>query len=255
MTRQQRRAAERQALKAQFRAAKAASQFTPDAASIQSEPVSLEPSPACIHPDIEIAPPNATYFHCVPGRWSVAVIPPEEDAPKPADPPIPAYNYTAETFKVLACESQADYDEALATLLKEEAPQTTVERLLVCSMAQHRWLMDRALRLQEECLSYRSGHLREEIMTTDFAIYLRYFSLNEKAFYRCVNQLAKLRKERESNKIGFESQKRKNEPQPPKEKSYKSAPETPEFLSKPEIVVPELTQTAPGGLPPDEKAA
>ena len=95
MTRQQRRAAERQALKAQFRAAKAASQFTPDAASIQSEPVSLEPSPACIHPDIEIAPPNATYFHCVPGRWSVAVIPPEEDALRHAVERYPALVSTA----------------------------------------------------------------------------------------------------------------------------------------------------------------
>ncbi len=44
-------------------------------------------------------------------------------------------NYNAETFRVLACESQADYDALLDKLIKEQRPAEHVETLLVTSMA------------------------------------------------------------------------------------------------------------------------
>ncbi len=44
-------------------------------------------------------------------------------------------NYNPETFRVLACESQADYDAPLEKLMKEQRPAEHVETLLVTSMA------------------------------------------------------------------------------------------------------------------------
>ncbi len=44
-------------------------------------------------------------------------------------------NYNPETFRVLACESQADYDALLEKLMKEQRPAEHVETLLVNSMA------------------------------------------------------------------------------------------------------------------------
>jgi hypothetical protein len=49
-------------------------------------------------------------------------------------------NYNPDTFRVLACEDQSQYDGLLKALMDEQTPQDTTETLLVTSMAQHRWL-------------------------------------------------------------------------------------------------------------------
>ena len=44
--------------------------------------------------------------------------------------------------------------------------------------------------------------------TEHFALYLRYQTTHERAFYKALNELQKLRNERRKEQIGFESQKR-----------------------------------------------
>jgi hypothetical protein len=53
-------------------------------------------------------------------------------------------NYNAATFQVLPCENQYDYNNLLKDLQEEHQPETPTEHLLVLSMPQHRWLLDRA---------------------------------------------------------------------------------------------------------------
>ncbi len=117
-------------------------------------------------------------------------------------------NYNAATFRVLPCENQADYDRLLKALQEEHEPDTPTEHLLVLSMAQHRWLLDRATRLQDTCFDFETGELNNE---KRFNLYQRYATTHERAFHKCLNDLLKLRTTMEKSQIGFESQKRKNE--------------------------------------------
>jgi hypothetical protein len=114
-------------------------------------------------------------------------------------------NCSQETFTVLPCENQADYDRLLQTLLDEQKPQNTVEEILVSGLAQHRWLLNRANRLQETCLDPQTGQVTDQKL---FALYLRYATTHERAFHKCLNDLAKLRKDERTAQIGFESNKR-----------------------------------------------
>jgi hypothetical protein len=114
-------------------------------------------------------------------------------------------NCTQETFTVLPCENQAGFDRLLQTLLDEQKPQNTVEEILVSGMAQHRWLLNRANRLQETCLDPQTGQITDQKL---FALYLRYATTHERAFHKCMNDLVKLRKDERTAKIGFESNKR-----------------------------------------------
>ncbi len=79
-------------------------------------------------------------------------------------------NYNPDTFRVLACESQAEHDDLLKTLMEEQNPQDTTEALLVKSMVQHRWLLDRANRLQESCFDQGNGQINDQKL---FSLYLR----------------------------------------------------------------------------------
>ena len=115
-------------------------------------------------------------------------------------------NYNPDTFRVLACEDQAQYNALLKALMEEQNPQDTTETLLVTSMAQHRWLLDRANRLQESCFDQETAQISDQKL---FSLYLRYATTHERAFHKCLNDLLKLRNQKVNQQIGFESEKRK----------------------------------------------
>jgi hypothetical protein len=117
-------------------------------------------------------------------------------------------NYNPDTFRVLTCENQAEYDALLKALMEEQKPQDTTETLLVTSMAQHRWLLDRANRLQESCFDQGTGQIKDQKL---FSLYLRYATTHERAFHKCLNDLLKLRNHKINQQFGFESEKRKSE--------------------------------------------
>jgi hypothetical protein len=117
-------------------------------------------------------------------------------------------NYNPDTFRVLACEDQTQYDALLKALTDEQIPQDTTETLLVTSMAQHRWLLDRANRLQETCFDQETAQITDQKL---FSLYLRYATTHERAFHKCLNDLLKLRNQKINQQFGFESEKRKSE--------------------------------------------
>ncbi len=117
-------------------------------------------------------------------------------------------NYNPDTFRVLACEDQSQYDALLKALMDEQTPQDTTETLLVTSMAQHRWLFDRANRLQESCFDQETAQITDQKL---FSLYLRYSTTHERAFHKCLNDLLKLRNHKINQQNGFESEKRKSE--------------------------------------------
>ncbi len=116
-------------------------------------------------------------------------------------------NYNAATFRVLPCENQADYESLLNELQTEHQPGTPTEELLILSMAQHRWLLDRATRLQETTLNPETGQITD---TKLFSLYLRYATTHERAFHKCLATLLTNRIQKEKSQIGFESQKRQS---------------------------------------------
>ncbi len=108
-------------------------------------------------------------------------------------------------FMTLAWERAEDFEQLVADLRSEHQPSTPTEKLLVDRMAQHYWLMQRALSLQNLCFK---SDLPLCINEKDLALYLRYQTTHERAFHKCLRELAKLRAERRMAEVGFESQKR-----------------------------------------------
>jgi hypothetical protein len=112
----------------------------------------------------------------------------------------------AGTFRMLEDEDQEDFDQLRAGLLAEHQPQTPTEILLVESMAQHYWLMQRAMRLQTLCFDMEASEGAKKL-----ALFLRYQTTHERAFYKSLNTLLKLRAEKRKAEIGFVSQQRQAE--------------------------------------------
>jgi hypothetical protein len=115
-------------------------------------------------------------------------------------------NYNPNTFRVLACEDQSAYDDLLRQLTTEHKPTETTETLLVTSMAQHRWLLDRANRLQQSCFNQQTAEITDPKL---FNLYMRYATTHERAFHKCLTDLLKLRSTRQKTEFGFESEKRR----------------------------------------------
>jgi hypothetical protein len=111
-------------------------------------------------------------------------------------------------FFLLGFESEDQFNAIQDGLNQEHQPQTETERILVRRMADSEWLRLRAIRFQGLCLDHETGYLREE---KHFALYLRYQTTHERAFYKALNELQKLRNEKTKEQIGFESQKRSAE--------------------------------------------
>jgi hypothetical protein len=114
-------------------------------------------------------------------------------------------------FMVLRWEKQEDFDALLESLRNEHAPSTCTETLLVQRMAQHYWLSQRAIHIQELCLNdmYQEATFPNGGDGKSLALYIRYQVTHERAFHKCLNGLLKLRAEKRKTEIGFESQQRK----------------------------------------------
>jgi hypothetical protein len=113
---------------------------------------------------------------------------------------------TGDSFSVLPWENEADYHTLHSALLAQLDPRGPLERLLIEKMAQHQWLAQRALVLQDMCFQQDVPNCDEE---KKLALYLRYQTTHERAYHKYFDQLMKFRSEARKKEIGFESQERK----------------------------------------------
>ena len=109
-------------------------------------------------------------------------------------------------FTVLPWEDQEEFDLLVKRLRADHQPNIAFETDLIEKMAQHFWLAQRAVLLQEICFDRETPHCDCQ---KQLALYLRYQTTHERAFERCVKELRSLRNESRKQKIGFESQKRR----------------------------------------------
>jgi hypothetical protein len=91
---------------------------------------------------------------------------------------------------IIPGEKAEAFDALLADLMADHRPSTVTETLLVRQLAQHYWLLQRALRLQAQALSAPPGDSPH-----DLALLLRYQTVNERAFHKALAALGKLKKE------------------------------------------------------------
>ena len=127
------------------------------------------------------------------------------------------YGLTGSSFSVLPWENEEEYDTLQAALRASLEPRSPFEQILVEKMAQHQWLSQRALVLQEMCF-------QRDIPACDddkkLALYLRYQTTHERAFHKSLDQLLKLRSAARKSEIGFESQKAKEADQARKREAH-----------------------------------
>jgi hypothetical protein len=109
----------------------------------------------------------------------------------------------AGAFNLLAWEDAAEFLGLVDSLTAEHTPETPTETRLVQSIAEHYWLMHRAITLQDRLLE--SPALDHHT----FSLYLRYQTTNERAYFRAMRELQTIRKEKRRLEIGFESQQHK----------------------------------------------
>jgi hypothetical protein len=88
-------------------------------------------------------------------------------------------------FRVLdEVESQSEFDTVLAALRDEHQPATATEEILVARLAEHYWLSQRALVLQDSAIRTNSPE--------QLGLFLRYQTTNDRAFHKCLAELSKL---------------------------------------------------------------
>jgi hypothetical protein len=134
-----------------------------------------------------------------------------------------ALNEPGMPFAVLPWESQELFESRLADLIRDQQPRTETESVLIHHMAQHNWLRDRAIQLQENLFQEPALDQKR------FALYLRYQTTHERAFHRCLNDLLRLRSEKRRAEIGFESQKRREAEESRKKEKHEMKKECHKF--------------------------
>jgi hypothetical protein len=112
-------------------------------------------------------------------------------------------------FRLLASEDPRAYEHLRHHFQAEHKPTTFTEEILVEKMAQHHWLSQRALELQN--ITIETTGRKEKDVERSLSLYIRYQTTHERAFHKCLNDLLKLRSERRKEQIGFESQARRKE--------------------------------------------
>ncbi len=105
-------------------------------------------------------------------------------------------------FALLSHESEKKFEKLCESLRAEHQPATATERILVDNMAKHHWLVERAEFYQAVCFDAGPGKVADRRLS----LMMRYQTSNERAFYRCLHELQKLKKEREAREVGFVSQ-------------------------------------------------
>ncbi|HMF77229.1 MAG TPA: hypothetical protein VK604_16340 [Bryobacteraceae bacterium] len=116
------------------------------------------------------------------------------------------HGLTFGVFRVLEREDQSRYEALLQQLLGEYKPATPTEAILVERMAQHHWMRNRALYFQSHYIE--SG---DEINMPKLALFMRYETMHERAYHKCLADLLKLRANKQKQEIGFASQTHKQE--------------------------------------------
>jgi low affinity Fe/Cu permease len=106
---------------------------------------------------------------------------------------------------VLPGEDAAEFQSLLDSLMDEYQAATPTELILVQKMAQHYWMAQRAVLLQNQLLAAGEANLDAK----RFGLFLRYQTTHDRAFHKSLSDLLKLRKEARKQEIGFESQKQK----------------------------------------------
>lgn len=129
------------------------------------------------------------------------------------------YGLTGGSFSVLPWENEEDYDTLLAALRASLHPSGPFEQLLVEKMAQHQWLSQRALVLQDMCFQRDLPDCDNE---KKLALYLRYQTTHERAYHKYFDQLLRLRAETRKKEIGFESQKAKEAAETRKQETHEA---------------------------------
>ena len=111
-------------------------------------------------------------------------------------------------FRVLAWESEEEFQFLLDTLHAEHMPDTPLETVLVDKMAQSLWLSKRAVLLQDLTMD-----MQAPLCDTpkQLALYLRYQTTHDRAFRNALADFLKLRAEKRKRQIGFESQQQKRD--------------------------------------------
>ena len=109
-----------------------------------------------------------------------------------------------EVFTFMKDEEPAKFGELVRNLIKEHSPQGETQKILVRRMAESEWLRARAVRLQTDCFTDYDNFNEKRL-----ALFIRYETTHERAFYRALKELQTLRKEKRNTQIGFESQKLK----------------------------------------------
>ncbi len=110
-------------------------------------------------------------------------------------------------FALLPNEPAEEYFDLKDTLRSQFSPETPTEIILVQRMAESEWLRARAVMLQTRALYVEEG----KDAASQLNLYIRYAKTHESSFYKALNELTKLRKEREKAEIGFKSQELKQE--------------------------------------------
>src|SRR5271157_4352328 len=89
-------------------------------------------------------------------------------------------------FVLLPGEDQKEWVELVRDLTNEFQPASRTERILVTDMAQSHWLTQRAINLQTNSIDDPKA----------FALFLRYQTTHQRAYYRALKQLLALQKAR-----------------------------------------------------------
>ena len=89
---------------------------------------------------------------------------------------------------IIPGEDPAAFEVLLHELLEEHQPSNSTEELLINQMAQSYWLMQRAIRLQNECFT-DSGVDEKRL-----SLFLRYQATHHRAFHKALAALTTLQK-------------------------------------------------------------
>ena len=117
----------------------------------------------------------------------------------------------ASAVPIIPGEDPAEFETLRAALLREHQPADATEQLLVDQLAQSYWLLQRAIRFQNECFTPKDANITGGIDEKRLALFLRYGSAHERAFHKALNTLLRLKKDRRKIQCapenGFVSQK------------------------------------------------
>jgi hypothetical protein len=113
------------------------------------------------------------------------------------------------SFQILPTEDMLELKVLTETVYAEYQPETGTEQRLADSLIRHFWLMQRALRLQDDLVLNAADP--SEIEAKRLALFMRYHTTHERSYYKAQKELQNLNKQKRKEQIGFESQQRQNE--------------------------------------------